>query len=137
MSEDSQRELLENILGLRILLDTKLKFIVHINMSAKKARRVLGCVKRWSKEFEDPSLLRPIMLEYDSIIWNTDILKSVQKQFALFCLRELNFNLLELSAYASRLGHIKLPTFNSTDYNVFVPQCPTRYFEPLSMDFRR
>jgi len=39
---------------LGVLLDPKLKFSNHISTIVNKARGVLGFIKRWSKEFDDP-----------------------------------------------------------------------------------
>ena len=100
-----QLELVHTFMDLGILLDVKLSFISHINMTINKARGVLAFIKRWSKEFIDPyitkqlytSLVRPI-LEYGSIIWDPlynvhiDYIESIQKQFLIFCLRSLPWN---------------------------------------------
>lgn len=120
---------LDNVLtftDLGILMDPKLNFIQHITLTVSKARSMLGFIKRWAKEFDDPyitkqlftSLVRPI-LEYGSIIWdpsykvhNTAI-ESVQKQFLLFCLRRFQWNPLSLPSYSSRLSLIKLPSLTS------------------------
>lgn len=172
--DDYPLEAVDTILDLGILLDVKLNFIAHITMTVNKARAVLGFVKRWSKEFNDPyvakslytSLVRPI-LEYGSIIWDplykihSDAIESVQKQFLLFCLRGLNFNPMDLPSYQARLALIKLPSLKSrrTTLNITmlfkiitgeinsgflinnitfnVPQRPSRYFSPLSVQFCR
>lgn len=121
-----QLEMVDKFLDLGILLDSKLNFISHITMTANKARGVLGFMKRWAREFNDPyatkslytSLVRPI-LEYGSVIWDpiykkhSDAIESVQKQFLLFCLRGLNFNPINLPSYSARLALIKLPTLKS------------------------
>lgn len=119
-------EKVDTFLDLGVLMDSKLNFISHITLTINKAKGVLGFIKRWAKEFNDPyvtktlytSLVRPI-LEYASIIWDpiyqthADSIESVQKQFLLFCLRSLNFNPLNLPSYSSRLALIKLPTLKS------------------------
>lgn len=111
---------------LGILMDPKLNFIQHITLTVNKARSLLGFIKRWAKEFDDPyitkqlftSLVRPV-LEYGSIIWDPsynvhiNIIESVQKQFLLFCLRRLQWNTLNLPSYKSRLSLIKLPSLSS------------------------
>ena len=56
------------IKDLGIILDPKLKFDSHISFMVNKAINVLGFIKRWSKEFNEPyttktlypSLVRPI-----------------------------------------------------------------------------
>lgn len=122
-----QLELVHSFMDLGILLDVKLSFISHINMTVNKARGVLAFIKRWAKEFIDPyitkqlytSLVRPI-LEYGSIIWDPlynvhiDNIESIQKQFLIFCLRSLPWNpATNLPSYQSRLKLIKLPTLKS------------------------
>lgn len=111
---------------LGILLDPKLNFIQHITLTVNKARSLLGFIKRWAKEFDDPyitkqlfiSLVRPV-LEYGSIIWDPtykvhiNTIESVQKQFLLFCLRGLQWDPLNLPSYKSRLSLIKLPSLQS------------------------
>jgi len=55
---------------LGVLLDPKVKFDSHITSTVIKAMSVLGFIKRWSKEFDDPyttkllftSLVRPNFL---------------------------------------------------------------------------
>lgn len=164
-------ELVNSFLDLGVMLDAKLSFIPHINMMVNKARGVLAFIKRWAKEFIDPyvtkilytSLVRPI-LEYGSIVWDPiynvhiDHIESIQKQFLLFCLRNLHWNpALNLPPYHQRLALIKLPTLKSrrTMLNVSflmniingsvqsdfllnnisfnVPHRPTRYFHPLAI----
>lgn len=165
-------EFVDSFVDLGILLDTKLDFISHINATANKARGVLAFIKRWAKEFSDPyitrqlyiSLVRPI-LEYGSLIWDplykvhSDHIESVQKQFVLFCLRNLRWNSFNLPSYTSRLALIKLPTLKSrrTMLNVSflmnliegnvnsefllsnitfkVPVRSLRYFEPLHIQY--
>jgi len=70
----------------------KQKYSDHISTIVNKASGVLGFIKRWSKEFDDPyltktlliSLVRPI-LEYGSPVWSpqyvvhSDRIESVQK----------------------------------------------------------
>lgn len=124
--DDHTLNKIEAVSDLGVLLDAKLNFIQHISLTVNKARSVLGFIKRWAKEFTDPyitkqlytSLVRPI-LEYGSIIWDPtykvhiNSIESVQKQFLLFCLRGLHWNILDLPPYNSRLALIKLPTLKS------------------------
>ena len=120
-------ELVHSFLDLGIMLDAKLSFIPHINMTINKARGVLAFIKRWAKEFYDPyitktlytSLVRPI-LEYGSVVWDPfynihiDHIESIQKQFLIFCLRSLHWSSsVVLPPYTSRLALIKLPTLRS------------------------
>ena len=88
---------------------------------------VLGFIKRWSKEFNDPyitktlytSLVRPI-LEYGSCVWSPqygvhqDHIESVQKNFLTFALRGLNWDAnLYLPSYHSRLLLINFPSLTN------------------------
>ena len=122
-----QLEKVESFLDLGVLLDNKLSFNSHISQTVNKAKGVLGFIKRWGKEFEDPyitrqlyvSLVRPI-LEYASVVWDPQYdvhvkkIESVQKQFMLFCLRSLPWNPnINLPPYESRLALIKLPTLKN------------------------
>jgi len=66
-----------SVINLGVLLDPKLKFDWHITSTVNKAMSVLGFIKRWSKEFDDPystkllftSLVRP-NLENCSSVWS-------------------------------------------------------------------
>jgi len=99
---------------LDVHLDPKLKFDCHIMSTVSKAMSVLGFIKRWSKEFNDPfttkllftSLVRPV-LEYCSSVWSPQI----QKKFFHFALRSLNWDQnIRLPSYQSRLLLLNLPT---------------------------
>ena len=108
---------LDSIPDLGVLFDLKFNFNFHIDKIVNKASSVLGYIKRWAKEFNDPyvtkllftSLVRPI-LEYVSIVWSPcyqchiDRIESVQKQFLIFCLRNLGSDSSQnLPPYKSRL----------------------------------
>ena len=122
-----QLESVESFTDLGILFDRKLSFNLHIDKIVNKASSLLGCLKRWAKEFNDPyvtkllftSLVRPI-LEYGTVIWSPcyqchiDRIESVQKQFLIFCLRSLGWSSNEsLPPYKSRLKLINLPSLGS------------------------
>ena len=124
---DRSVERVNSVVDLGVLLDSKLRFNLHIDSIINKAFNRLSCIKRFAKEFNDPyvtkllftSLVRPI-LEYASIIWcpsfSCDIIRieSVQKQFLLFCLRNLGWDSpYSLPPYESRLKLISLPTLVS------------------------
>lgn len=91
---------------------------------------MLGFIKRWSKEFDDPyitkslfiSLVRP-SLEYSCVVWSpyynvyVDRIESIQKKFLLFALRGLGWNQSEnLPPYENRLKLIDLPTLERRRY---------------------
>lgn len=119
-------EIVYSFEDLGVLLDTKLKFNLHINKIVNKAASVLGFMKRYAKEFNDPyitkllymSLVRPI-LEYASVVWCPRYdcyciaIESIQKQFLLFCLRSLGWDYTNLPSYKSRLQLINLPSLQS------------------------
>lgn len=120
-------EQVDTYVDLGVTLDPKLRFNLHINVCVNKAKGVLGFIKRWAKEFDDPyvtktlyvSLVRPI-LEYASVVWNPQYncyiekIESVQKQFLLFALRNLRWNpSLNIPPYEHRLKLINLPTLMS------------------------
>jgi len=116
-----------SVKDLGVILDSNLKFDSHITSTVNKAMSVLGFIKRWSKEFDDPyttkllftSLVRP-NLEYCSSVWSPQYqvhiarIEFVQKQFLLFALRGLNCDQnVRLPSYSSRLLLINLPTLVS------------------------
>ena len=123
---DNPLEIVTSFEDLGVLLDPKLKFNIHINKIVNKSASVLGLMKRYAKEFNDPyitkllytSLVRPI-LEYASIVWCPRYdcyciaIESIQKQFLLFCLRGLGWDYTNLPSYKSRLKLINLPSLNS------------------------
>jgi len=117
----------DEVNDLGILLDHRLKFDTHVALTVSRATQVLGFIKRWAKEFDDPyttkllyvSLVRPI-LEYGSCVWSPqysnhqDRIESVQKKFLLFALRGFNWDSgFNLPPYTSRLLLINLPTLTN------------------------
>lgn len=113
-----------NFKDLGILFDGKLRFNLHIDSCVVRGMSLLGFIKRWSREFDDPyltkrlftTLVRPV-LEYGVVVWfpcfGCDIAKveSVQKQFLIFALRGLGWNSsMDLPPYTNRLLLINLPT---------------------------
>ena len=118
---------LESFKDLGVIMDPKLRFNLHINFTINKANGVLGFIKRWAKDFNDPyvtvslfnSIVRPI-LEYAVVVWcprygiYISRLESVQKQFALFALRKFQcYPSVNLPSYSSRLRLIRLPSLES------------------------
>jgi len=45
---------IDEVNDLGILLDHKLKFDTHVALTVIRATQVLGFIKRWAKEFDDP-----------------------------------------------------------------------------------
>lgn len=116
----------DSFVDLGVILDRKLSFNLHIDSCVNKAKSLLGFIKRWSKEFDDPyvtkrlfiSLVRPT-LEYGCVLWSpfyklySDKIESVQIQFLLFALRGLGWNSNEaLPPYENRLKLIDLPSLH-------------------------
>lgn len=114
----------EKIRDLGVMLDSKMSFTHQIDHVVAKARIVLGFIKRQSKEFKCAyvtkslycSLVRSI-LEYCSVIWSPwtgcgrDKVESVQKQFLLFALRNLQWSHpFMLPPYESRLNLLNMQT---------------------------
>jgi len=70
---------------LGVLLNHKLQFSDHISAFVNKARGVLGFIKRWSKEFDDPcmtkslfiSLVRPMSIDHLFGVLNTQFVRTV------------------------------------------------------------
>ena len=66
----------QSVTDLGVIFDQKIRFHLHVNHVASRASSTLGFVKRWSKEFNSPtitrhlyiSLVRPI-LEYACQVW--------------------------------------------------------------------
>lgn len=116
----------DQVKDLGILIDTKISFIPHIDFMCAKACRMLGFLKRNTKEFKDfltlktlfCSLVRSI-LEYGSIIWNPSYqvhcerLERVQKSFTRLALVRYGFNYLDLPAYPVRCKLLGLETLST------------------------
>ena len=117
-------ERVSNFCDLGVWFDTKLCFNRHIDITTRKASSCLGMIKRWSKEFDDPYVTKSLyvcfvrsILEYGCQVWSPyyqchiDRLESVQRQFLLFALKNLNWNdRLHLPKYEHRLLLLDLNT---------------------------
>jgi len=108
----------ESFVDLGVIFDPKLRFNLHIGCLIIKSMSILGCIKRWAKEFKGPyitktlyvSLVRPI-IEYAVVVWcpsyqcSISALERVEKQFLLFCLFYSPIN----NHYTSSLYPLYLP----------------------------
>lgn len=108
---------------LGVILDSKLTFVEHYNSIINKANSMLGFIKRFSNNFQDPytikllytTYVRPI-LEYCHLVWNPyhvvheERIESVQKQFLLYALRKFNWTVQPLPSYEARCMLINLET---------------------------
>ena len=70
---DVKLESVNSIVDLGVTLDHKLSFIIHINNTVNKARSVLGFIKRWAKEFNDPYITNTLLTGYvcNPVLQNT------------------------------------------------------------------
>ena len=112
----------ETVTDLGVVFDHEIRFHLHINNVASRASSTLGFVKRWSKEFNSPtvtrhlyiSLVRPI-LEYACQVWTpyyqngSERVEKVQKRFVRFALSSLPWNdPIALPPYTNRLELLDL-----------------------------
>lgn len=121
-----------HVVDLGVILDTRLDFQLHINRTINRANTMLGFVKRFSKEFNDPyllktlfcSLVRPI-LEYACVVWtpfydsHVKRIEAVQRRFLRFALRFLPWvNRLILPPYSERLKLLDMVTLETRRKNL-------------------
>lgn len=97
-------ESVTEIRDLGVIINQKMTFNNHINHIVSKAKSRLAWIKRYSKEFDDPwiikrlfeTFVRPIV-EYASPVWapeyqiHNDRIESIQKQFLKFALRKFKW----------------------------------------------
>ncbi|CAH2097315.1 unnamed protein product [Euphydryas editha] len=111
---------LDHTRDLGVIVDSKLRFNLHIEDVVGRAFRMLGFVLRNCKEFKSPrtkitlyNCLVRSLLEYCSVVWNPHYnvhinrLESVQKRF----LRHLSYNYNmtgTLLSYSDRLIHFNM-----------------------------
>lgn len=114
----------EVVKDLGVWLDEKLLFKKHLDVVVAKANSILSLIKRFGKEFKDVFVIKTLfqslvlsLIEYGSVIWmpafNVDInrLESIQKQFLLFCLRDLGWrDRYRLPPYRHRLNLLNMLT---------------------------
>ena len=112
----------KTVRDLGVILDSKLTFTDHYNTIIHKANNMLGFIKRFSYNFQDPYTLKTLyitILEYCSVVWSPyqalheQRIESVQKQFLLYALRKLNWNILPLPPYEARLQLIHIDTLKT------------------------
>lgn len=113
----------DRVRDLGVILDSKLTFIDHYNTIIHKATNMLGFIKRFGSNFNDPYTIKTLyvayvrsILEYCSIVWSPfmktheERLESVQKQFLLYALRKLGWTSFPLPSYESRCMLIDIQT---------------------------
>ena len=116
----------DSVKDLGIILDTKLSFIPHYDYTCSKACRMLGFLKRNTREFKDFLTLKSLfcslvrsVLEYGSIIWNPgyqvhcDRFERVQKSFSRLALVRYGFDYRELPAYPVRCKLLGLESLSN------------------------
>ena len=119
---NSEIQFNELITDLGVVFDREITFNDHIDKIVIKASQMLGFIKRWSKEFNSPSVsrhlyitfVRPI-LEYACQVWtpfyqtHIDRVEAIQKRFVRFALSHLPWhNPFILPPYESRLNLVDL-----------------------------
>lgn len=116
--------IVESFRDLGIYLDQNLNFKLHYNYIINKSNSMLGFIKRWSKEFSDPYILKSLYtclvrpnLEYASQVWNPhfDIhirrIERIQRNFIRFAFRQFHWiNPLILPPYVDRIKLINMQT---------------------------
>ena len=113
----------ERVRDLGIILDSKLTFIDHYNTIIHRANNMLGFIKRFCYNFQDPYTIKTLyiayvrsILEYSSIVWSPftitheERIESVQKQFLLYALRKLGWTSFPLPSYEARCMLINIQT---------------------------
>ena len=120
--QGNKLERLQVVKDLGVFIDTKMSFKFHVNLIIARANSKLGMIKRFGKDFKEPYVLKALYcslvrstLEYGSVVWmphyeiHVNRIESVQKQFLLFCLRNLGWSSrFDLPSYVHRLRLINL-----------------------------
>lgn len=115
---------LTKIKDLGVIFNRTLTFDDHIDYTISRANAILGFVKRWAKEFNDPYVTKSLyitfvrsILEYASVVWDPCYavhitrVESVQRRFLRFALKDLPWdNPLALPSYLQRLNLLSLVT---------------------------
>lgn len=117
-------EKVQHIKDLGVILDQNLSFANHIEYITTKSKSRLAWVRRFSREFDDPWVIKQLymtfvapILEYASQIWSPlqlyqiKKIESIQKQFLLFALRKFKWkNRFQLPSYKNRLLLLRMNT---------------------------
>lgn len=116
----------DSVVDLGLIIDAKFNFGRHIDNIINRANSTLGFIKRWSRDFADPYVLkilfcafvRPI-LEYASVVWmphygvHIKRIEAVQKRFLRFALRHLPWSdPYRLPPYEDRLKLLGLSSLS-------------------------
>jgi hypothetical protein len=112
---DSDLERVDVINDLGVLVDSRMTFVNHIESIVSKSARMLGFIKRISREFSDPYTYKTLYvafvrpgLEYASCVWSphqevhSARIERIQHNFIRFALRGLGWTAQPLPPYESR-----------------------------------
>jgi len=109
-----------------VIIDSKLNFIAHKTATLSRAKSTLGFLKRFCYNVNNVFTLKSLyyalvqsIIEYGAVVWLPNSptwikrIESVQKQFAMFALREYpnvanNFTIPHYSDRLSRLDMVSL-----------------------------
>ena len=104
-----------SVKDLGVLLDVKLSFVLHYDYICSKAFRMLGFIKRNSKDFKDFMTLKALyfffvrsIVEFCSIVWSpfyqvhVDRIEGIQRSFSRLALVRYGFDFHHLPSYQSR-----------------------------------
>jgi hypothetical protein len=109
---------------LGVILDSKLSFREHIDSVVNKGSALFGFVKRLSREFRDPYLLKVLFvtyvrsqLEYANCVWQPfyvthfNRIERIQEKFIKHALRQFRWNVnLDLPPYENRCRILVMDT---------------------------
>jgi hypothetical protein len=124
----------DSINDLGVIMDSKVSFTGHIDVTVGRVLAILGYVKRLSCEFRDPytlrtlyvSLVRP-KLEYASCVWqpfygaHIDRIERVQKKLLRYALRVLGWtDMFDPPPYVNRCALIRVKTLAERRANACV-----------------
>jgi hypothetical protein len=117
----------DKIVDLGVVLDSDMSFLAHYNYVISKCMRMLGFIKRFGREFDDPyvlkhlyvSLVRPI-IEFGCCVWSQyyqvhiDRIEMIQRRFIRFALS-------------------RLPWLDSMNLPPYVDRCKLLDIQPLQL----
>jgi hypothetical protein len=124
----------DSINDLGVLMDSKMSFTGHIDVTVGKALAMLGFVKRLSYEFRDPYTLKTLYvflvrpkLEYASCVWrpfygaHLDRMERVQRKFVRYALYGLGWtDMCDLPPCVDRCALIRFETLAERRANACV-----------------
>jgi hypothetical protein len=122
------------ITDLEVVMDSRMLFSRHIDVTVRKALPMLGFVKKFSGEFRDSYILRTLnlshvcpKLEHASCVWwpfydaRINRIERVQRKFAGYALRGLGWtDTYDLPPYVDQFTLIRLETLTRRRSDAFV-----------------